>query len=132
MTASSTASLAILIVSNASFMAGSTSGSYGSGGGESSAIRFARSAASSTHLSSSRSMLPLQSMCYDVSSTLNRKNKALFETTNNLFIGEAETEIQTMNSIQQIIFILESAMTINWCLSHRTHTHIYMLAVLNC
>jgi hypothetical protein len=36
-TASSTASSAILIVSNAAFMAGSTSGSYGSGGGESSA-----------------------------------------------------------------------------------------------
>jgi hypothetical protein len=37
LTASSIASLAIFITSNASFMAGSASGSYGSGGGESSA-----------------------------------------------------------------------------------------------
>jgi hypothetical protein len=35
--ASSTASSAIFIVSNAAFMAGSASGSYGSGGGDSSA-----------------------------------------------------------------------------------------------
>jgi hypothetical protein len=35
--ASSTASLVILIISNAFFMAGSASGLYGSGGGESSA-----------------------------------------------------------------------------------------------
>jgi hypothetical protein len=38
LTASSTASSAILIVSNAPLMAGSASGSYGSGGGESSAV----------------------------------------------------------------------------------------------
>jgi hypothetical protein len=37
LTASSTASLAILIISSDSFKAGSTSGLYGSGGGESSA-----------------------------------------------------------------------------------------------
>jgi hypothetical protein len=37
LTASSIASSVILIVSNATFMAGSASGSYGSGGGESSA-----------------------------------------------------------------------------------------------
>jgi hypothetical protein len=37
-TTSSMASSAILIVSNAAFMAGSASGSYGSGGSESSAI----------------------------------------------------------------------------------------------
>jgi hypothetical protein len=38
LTALSTASSAILIVSNVAFMAGSASGSYGSGGGESSAV----------------------------------------------------------------------------------------------
>jgi hypothetical protein len=37
-TASSTASSAIIFVSNAAFMAGLASGSYGSGGGESSAV----------------------------------------------------------------------------------------------
>lgn len=71
-TASSTASFVILITSRAPFRAGSASGSYGSGEGESSAISLSRSAASSAFLTSYKAVRDSSSFCLIASSAIFR------------------------------------------------------------